>query len=54
MFKCVTRVPYKYAIVFGHQIILLSGTLHRISEEMKFIAVTSGVYSIRDGTLIEF
>jgi len=52
--KFQTRVLYKYAIVIGHQIILLSRTLHRASDEMKFIAATSGVYSIRDGILIKF
>jgi hypothetical protein len=41
---------HKYAIAFGHQRYLLSG---RDSEEMKLIEVTSGVYSIRDGTLID-
>jgi len=50
----MTRVLYKYAIVFGHQMILLSRTLCRFYEEIKFLAVTSGVYSIRDGTLNEF
>ena len=52
--KFQTRVLYKYAIVFGHHVILLSRTLNRFSEEMKFIAITSGIYSIGDGTLIEF
>lgn len=48
--KFKTHIMHKYAIAFGHQRYLLSG---RDSEEMKLIEVTSGVYSIRDGTLID-